>query len=193
MCFGGLLLADFHAGACEQPRVPDVVGDCLTTTADGHWVVWAHKLARPDGDQFRPWAGGERYPADAVAECRLKHEPGPGLHAAPDPECTCGFHALSQPWFIHSPGALRLEVALSGRILAYEWPQRGVLFRAERQTVMRVEKAITELMPHSPAGVSSPPDDADGDRVLRRPTEPHGAGPIRLHLAPSLRTFVCRM
>lgn len=204
MCIGGRLLADFRAGTCEQPEVPDVVGECLTTTVDGHWVVWAHKVAKPDGDRFRPLVRGACYPADAVAECRAIFGRGSGRHAAPDPACTCGFHALSRPWFIQSAGAVCLEVALSGRILAYEWPQQGVLFRAERQTVMRVETAM-ELMPHSPAGLSSPPDGGNRDgggggnggsggvRELRRPTEPRGAGPMSRPLAPSLRILVCRM
>lgn len=203
MCNGGLLLADLHAGACERPEVPEVVGECLTTTLDGRWVVWAHKVARPDGDQFRPLSPGDRYPADAVAECRALLGPGAGSHTAPDPDCSCGFHALSQPWFFLSRGAVSLEVALSGRILAYEWPQGGVLFRAERQTVMRVETAKPELdrpsvdgtvrMARSPFGVTRPPDDPGGDRVLRHPTEPRGAGPIRRSLTPSLRVLVCRM
>ena len=203
MCNGDLLLADFHAGASERPEVPEVVAECLTTTVDGRWVVWAHKVARPDGGQFRPLACGDSYPADAVAECRAASGRGDGVHAAPDPDCTCGFHALSQPWFFLSRGTVSLEVALSGRILAYEWPQGGVLFRAERQTVMRVETAKPELdrpsidgtawMARSPFGGSSPPDDPGGDRVLRRDTEPRGAGPVRLSLSPSLRVFVCRM
>jgi hypothetical protein len=34
----------------------------------------------------------------------------------------------------------QLEVALSGRVLAYEWNGDGVLFRAARQTILRVER-----------------------------------------------------
>lgn len=203
MCTGGPLLADFRGGTCERPDVPDVVANCLTTTAGGKWVVWAYKVARPQGDMFRPLVGGEPYPVDAEATCRMDQDlirP----HEAPDPECTCGFHALSHPWLIQSGGMVRIEVALSGRILAYEWPQAGVLFRAARQTVMRLEPA------RRPAGVNGvdgsdrvdarwaagegvpagggvatggrKPDDPDGRLALRRGHDPSGAGPVSLRL-----------
>jgi hypothetical protein len=56
---------------------------------------------------------------------------------------------------------LRLDVALSGRILAYEWDEGGVLFRAARQTVVRVHE-----------------EDPIGPRVR----QPRGAGPVQLRL-----------
>ena len=37
-------------------------------------------------------------------------------------------------------GPTALTVALSGRVLAFEWPGEGVLWRAERQTVVRIER-----------------------------------------------------
>ncbi len=196
MCTGGRLLADFVVGTFERPEVPDVVGDCLTTTVDGAWVVWAHKVARPHGDMFRPLAGGEPYPVDAVATCR-KDEDLVRPHEAPDRECSCGFHALSHPWLIQSAGVARIEVALSGRILAFEWPQAGVLFRAARQTVMRIDAAFG---PPRPDRCTRPPlagwatgghkgDDPDGRLALRRGEDPTGAGPVCL---PVPRTAVMR-
>ena len=47
----------------------------LTTTVDGQWVVWAHKLARQKGDLSVPLTGGPGYPADARAECRVPGRP----------------------------------------------------------------------------------------------------------------------
>jgi hypothetical protein len=150
MCEGGRLLAEFVAGANERPAVPDTVSVALTQTMDGAWVVWAHKLAHRRGDMYQPVTKEEPYPADAVAECRRG-----GAHDAPDPRCTWGFHALSSPWpgLPMAPAFAQLEVALSGRVLACDWPAGGLLFRAERQTVVRAHEAEPLLAP--------PPDDPD--------------------------------
>src|SRR5215475_4987323 len=142
MCSGDHLVADFVAGAGTRPGLPEELDEHLTTTANGLWVVWAHKLARPAGDLFVPLTGGPGYPADATAECRFRGVRG--AHDAPDPGCTCGFHALSSTtWLL--PHVDRdftsLTVALSGRVLAFEWPAEGVLWLAERQTVIRVGRA----------------------------------------------------
>src|SRR4029077_11448129 len=75
----------------------------LTTTVSGQWVVWAHKLARQRGDLFVPLTGGPGYPADARAECLFQGVPS--AHDAPDPGCTCGFHALSSRRFPGLPPA----------------------------------------------------------------------------------------
>ena len=93
MCRGDRLIADFVAGTSVQPVLPRELEEHLTTTVDGLWVVWAHKLARPMGDLFVPLSGGSGYPADARATCRFRGLRG--AHDAPDPGCTCGFHALS--------------------------------------------------------------------------------------------------
>jgi hypothetical protein len=201
MCTGGRLLADFQAGTFLRPEVPDVVGDCLTATADGTWVVWAFKIARPVGDRYRPLVGGDAYPLDAVATCRLDQDLRGDHHRAPDPACSCGFHALSQPWFVEPVGVVRLEVVLSGRILAYEWPQDGVLLRGERQIVMRLDTS-----PRAPqcadrlsgedalAGLGTArrgPDDPDGDLVLRGHDDPHGGGPVRLALPAAEHAAYC--
>jgi hypothetical protein len=168
MCSGGRFIASFTAGTADRPEVPDPVAGCLTPTADGQWVVWAHKMARPEGDGFVPLTGGEPYPADAVAECRRG-----GRHSAPDAGCSCGFHALSTPMFGFAVlGTGHLEVALSGRILVFEWEGGGVLFRAERQMVIRVEQ---------PEPVW-PPADPSGCLAYLPATCPHGAGPVRLRL-----------
>lgn len=185
MCRGGRFLCSFSAGAEERPDVPEPIADSLTVTADGEWVVWAHKLARPDGDSFRPLTNGDSYPRDAVARCRRG-----GGHDAPDLACTCGFHALSADAKLgyFALGLLRLDVALSGRILAFEWPEGGgVLFRAERQTVVHaaaqtglVERFLPGRMRE--AGLTGlPPDDAG--QLARRPhADPQGSGPVRLRL-----------
>src|SRR5690349_18571318 len=139
---GGRLIADFVAGTGARPGLPEDRDEHLTPTVDGRWVVWAHKLARPEGDLFVPLTGGSGYPADARAECRAR-----GVrrgHDAPDPRCTCGFHALSSrrlPGLRFHSGFTPLTVALSGRVLAFEWPGAGVLWRAERQTVVRIERS----------------------------------------------------
>ena len=142
MCSGDRLVADFMAGTDAWPGLPGELGEHLTATVDGLWVVWAHKLARQAGDLFIPLTGGSGYPADARAECRFRGVRG--AHRAPDPECTCGFHALSSsrlPGLAARRDFTALTVALSGRVLAFEWRGEGVLWRAERQTVVRIEPA----------------------------------------------------
>ena len=194
MTTGGPLLADFEAGTFRRPEVPDVVGACLTTTADGRWVVWAYKVARRAGDMYRPLVGGEAYPVDAVATCR-RDEDLRQPHDAPDPGCTCGFHALSQPWFIRPRDVVGLEVALSGRILAFEWPQGGVLLRSTRQTVMRIHPptpgmaAPAACTPASDVAVA-PTAGAPPAPVRRRPDDPHGREARRADQSKACRSAV---
>ncbi|MDQ3980909.1 MAG: hypothetical protein M3314_15415, partial [Actinomycetota bacterium] len=181
MCRAGRFVADFRAGAAEVPRVPNLVARSLTQTVEGEWVVWAHKLARVAADGFMPLSGGDPYPGDAVAQCRSG-----GGHRAPRRNCTCGFYAVSHPLeTAGAPGVMRLQVVLSGRILAFEcpwsplptrrmlvtgmvsvngrtmtfgngpaldddWPTDALLFRAERQVVVRVD---------APSTPPPPPDD----------------------------------
>jgi len=170
MCRGGRLLADFVAGGCEKPSVPYRVEPSLTMTPDGVWVVWARKYARAaGGDLYTPLTAGTPYPRDALASCRAGHD-----HVAPQPDCSCGFHALSQAWGPLYPGttALELEVALSGRVLAFEWTATGVLFRAERQTVVRVR-------PRDVRGRARPEE--PGGRLARlAPDDPRSLRPQRL-------------
>jgi hypothetical protein len=141
------LVADFVAGGKTRPNLPEELGDHLTITADGLWVVWAYKLARQSDDLFVPMMGGRGYPADASAECRASRRHS---HRAPDPRCTCGFHAVSIrierahfDWWARPlvRGMTSLTVALSGRVLAFESGSRGVLqWRAQRQTVVSVNR-----------------------------------------------------
>jgi len=128
MCRGDRLVADFMAGTDTRPGLPEELEEHLTTTVDGLWMVWAHKLARQEGDRFVPLTGGPGYPADARAECRRRGVRG--AHDAPDPGCTCGFHALSSrglPGLPAHHAFTALTVALSGRVLAFEWAGGGVL------------------------------------------------------------------
>ena len=184
MCSGGRLLADFLAGGFDEPKVPDAVQRSLTQTVDGAWVVWARKVARPaKGDQFMPMTGGASYTADAVAECRWQRR-GRSRHDSPQPDCTCGFHALSDqlrsepgPLSLLGFDLLHLDVALSGRVLAFEWQGYGVLFRAARQTVIRVTRAL----PVRP----DPPADPSGRLAAMSRDHPSGSGPVRLRLPQS--------
>jgi hypothetical protein len=164
MCEAGRLVADFVAGTCDKPAVPELA-DSLTTTVDGAWVVWAYKLARQQGDGFAPMSGIGSYFADAQAECTARRSRTitvataatgwplpPPPHPAPDPSCTCGFYALSDALAqfarrLALPGLgwldaplVDLTVVLSGRVLAFEWADGGLLFRAARQNVVRVDR-----------------------------------------------------
>lgn len=199
MCRGKRLVADFTAGTDVRPDLPEELQEQLTTTVDGLWVVWAYKLARPAGDLFIPLTGGAGYPADARAECGPRGLRGSlvlGKHDAPHPECTCGFHALSSrrlPGLPAHPHFAVLTVALSGRVLAFEWIGEGLLWRAERQTVVRVEKSGWPEWPtwfessEEMAALSRRrhPGDPDGRPAVVRPAAPLDSGSMRLSLPAS--------
>ena len=181
MCRGDRLMADFVAGTDARPALPEGLEEHLTTTVNGLWVVWAHKLAQPAGDLFLPLTGGPGYPADARAECRARR--GRPAHDAPDPGCTCGFHALSSRWLPGlPPGFTALTVALSGRVLALEWAGEGVLWRAERQTVVRMERPTVFGWTEPVPGKRRHPDDPDGRPAAVSTPAPRDSGPIRLNL-----------
>jgi hypothetical protein len=191
MCSGDRLVADFIAGTDTRPALPEELEEYLTTTLDGLWVVWAHKLARHAGDLFVPLTGGPGYLADARATCRLR-----GVrrtHDAPDPGCTCGFHALSSrglPGLPAGRGFTALTVALSGRVLAYEWAGGGVLWRAERQTVVRIDRNAGFDWAEEVLGQRRHPGDPDGRSAVVPSVAPRDSGPVRLNLpvsAPVLR------
>jgi hypothetical protein len=180
MCRGGRLIADFVAGTDARPGLPGELQGHLTTTVNGLWVVWAHKLARRAGDLFVPVTGGSGYPADARAKCRFR-----GAHEAPDPGCTCGFHALSSPrlpGLPAGPGFTALTVALSGRVLAFEWPREGVLWRAERQTVVRIGRSALPDRAGGVPGGRRHPGDPDGRPAVVPAAAPRDSGPVRLNL-----------
>jgi hypothetical protein len=194
MCRGDRLVADFMAGTDARPDLPEELEEHLTATVDGLWVVWAHKLARRMGDLFVPLTGGPGYPADARAECRSRG--ARGAHGVPDPGCTCGFHALSSQRLPGLPvrGGFftALTVALSGRVLAFEWSGEGVLWRAERQTVVRIERPA---LPDRMEGLlvkRRHPDDPDGRFAVVPATTPRDSGPIRLNLPVSSPVLLMR-
>jgi hypothetical protein len=186
MCSGDRLVADFVAGTQERPGLPGELDEHLTVTADGLWVVWAYKLARRAGDRFVPLTGGSGYPADARAKCRFRRLRG--AHRAPDPDCTCGFHALSSPSLPGLPAwrvLTALTVALSGRVLAFEWRGEGVLWRAERQTVVRIGRPARSDPIGTVLGQLRHPDDPDGRTAAVRTATPRDSGPMRLKLPVS--------
>ena len=201
MCTGGRLIADFVVGGETRPDLPASLERHLTTTVSGLWVVWAHKVARPAGDVFIPLTHGSGYPADAQAECRRRRR-----HNAPDPGCTCGFHALStqvaggrsfpvQYARRVGGGVVGLSVALSGRVLAFEWRDGGVLWRAARQTVARIERPDSPYLARDDiemrrfgkgvTRIRRDPDDPDGRPAVISPVAPRDSGPIRLDLPAS--------
>jgi hypothetical protein len=186
MCRGDRLVADFVAGTDARPDLPEELEEHLTRTVDGLWVVWAHKLARQEGDLFVPLKGPPGYPADARAECRrLKLQ---GAHDAPDPRCTCGFHALSSPGLPGLPvdsDFAALTVALSGRVLAFEWAGEGVLWRAGRQTVVRIDRPARFDQVEAVLAQLRHPDDPDGRLAVVPADAPRDSGPIRLSLPVS--------
>ena len=186
MCRGDRLVADFEAGTSTKPAVPEALEEHLTMTAAGLWVVWAYKLARQRGDLFIPLRGDSSYPADAKAECRVRG--ARGAHRAPDPGCTCGFHALSERKLPGLPvwgGFSALTVALSGRVQAFEWHHEGVLWRAERQTVVRVGRLpLPEWLEEVP-GARRHPGDPDGRLAVLPGVTPRDSGPVRLDLPAS--------
>jgi hypothetical protein len=190
MCTGGRLLADFTAGTETRPDLPAQIEEHLTITVAGLWVVWAHKLAEPAGDLFVPLTGGSGYPADARATCRVR-----GKHDAPEPGCTCGFHALSSralPRLRVCRELAALTVALSGRVLAFEWAGGGVLWRAERQTVVSVDRKVpftrTEPAPRN----FRDPGDPDGHPAALRVPDPRDPAPVRLDLPVACPTVPMR-
>ena len=186
MCSGDRLVADFVAGTDARPDLPEELEEHLTATVDGLWVVWAHKLARQVGDLFVPLTGGSGYPADARAMCRLRGVRG--AHDAPDPGCTCGFHALSSRTLPGLPirgGFTALTVALSGRVLAFEWAGGGVLWRAGRQTVIHVERPARFDRAAGAPGRRRHPGDPDGRAAVVPAATPRDPGPVRLNLPVS--------
>jgi hypothetical protein len=186
MCSGDRLVADFIAGTDAWPGLPEELDEHLTTTVNGQWVVWAHKLARQKGDLFVPLTGGPGYPADARAECRFQGVRS--AHDVPDPGCTCGFHALSSRRFPGLPAGRRftaLTVALSGRVLAFEWAGGGVLWRAERQTVVRIDRPAPFDRTAGLPVRRRHPDDPDGRLAIVPAATPRDSGPVRLNLPVS--------
>jgi len=80
------------------------------------------------------------------------------------------------------PGFTALTVALSGRVLALEWAGEGVLWRAERQTVVRMERPTVFGWTEPVPGKRRHPDDPDGRPAAVSTPAPRDSGPIRLNL-----------
>ena len=82
-------------------------------------------------------------------------------------------------------GCTPLSVALSGRVLAFDWAGEGVLWRAERQTVVRVERPARFDRTAAVPGRRRHPDDPDGRLAVVPAVAPRDSGPIRLNLPVS--------
>ena len=80
---------------------------------------------------------------------------------------------------------MALTVALSGRVLAFEWRGEGVLWRAERQTVVHVERPPLSDRMEGALGRLRRPDDPDGRLAAVRAATPRDSGPMRLSLPAS--------
>jgi hypothetical protein len=90
-----------------------------------------------------------------------------------------------------------LTVALSGRVLAFEWAGEGLLWRAERQTVVHVDwparsaraARFARPAPFDRAaavlGNRRHPDDPDGRPAVVPAATPRDSGPVRLNLPVS--------
>jgi hypothetical protein len=78
-----------------------------------------------------------------------------------------------------------LTVALSGRVLAVQWAREGVLWRAERQTVVRIERPALSDRAEGVLGKRRHPDDPDGRPAVVPAATPRDSGPIRLNLPVS--------
>jgi hypothetical protein len=78
-----------------------------------------------------------------------------------------------------------LTVALSGRVLAFEWAGEGVLWRAERQTVVRIERPAGADRTAGVLGQRRHPGDPDGRPAVVTPGAPRDSGSMRLNLPAS--------
>jgi hypothetical protein len=84
-----------------------------------------------------------------------------------------------------------LTVALSGRVLAFEWAGGGVLWRAERQTVVRIDRSAwfdrlaRSNRAEQVAAKRRHPDDPEGRPAVVPAVTPRDSGPIRLNLPVS--------
>lgn len=175
MLSSGPVLADFVAGTHDRPDVPECVEPSLTRTADERWVVVGYKYGRRAGpDHFRALMRATEYPIEATATC----EAG-ASHAAPEPSCTCGFHALNRADALPMPSGSLLEVMLFGRVVVNEWPRSHdlyafladareplMLFRAERQVILRADGRVGELCARDACEFH--PDHTVMDWLLRR-------------------------
>jgi len=78
-----------------------------------------------------------------------------------------------------------LTVALSGRVLAFEWAGEGVLWRAERQTVVRIDRPAPSDRTEEALGQRRHPGDPGGRLAVVPAAPPRDSGPVRLDLPVS--------
>jgi len=184
MCSGGRLLADFLAGGLDEPKVPEAVQRCVDADRRREWVVWARKVA-PRGDAgsvhaddpalFLPGRRGRRMPlAAVVGEFRMTR---PARLHVRFPFLSDPLPSGRGPLSFLGGGLLHLDVARSGRVLAFEWQGGGVLFRAARQTV------IGSRVRSDPGRGRRRTRVAGWQSIAR--DHPSGAGPVRLRLPQS--------
>src|SRR6516225_7354347 len=125
---------------------------------------------------------GGRLIADFVAGTAAR----PGLPEELDEHLTTTVDGLWVVWAYKLAlpvGAL--FVALSGRVLALEWAGEGVLWRAERQTVVRIERSARFDRTAPAPGKRRYPGDPDGRPAVLPAATPRGSGPVRLNLPVS--------
>jgi hypothetical protein len=70
-------------------------------------------------------------------------------------------------------------------VLAFEWAGGGVLWRAERQTVVRIERPALFDRAEGVPGERRHPGDPDGRPAVVPAPAPHDSGPMRLDLPVS--------
>ena len=137
------------------------------------------------GRSVHPADGSSRrLPADARAECGRR-----GAHDAPDPRCTCGFHALSSQRLPGLPIGnvfAQLTVAVvrtgarpsSGPAKECCGGRSGRPWSASSGRPLRPERSSTGPVPGHPG-------DPDGRLAVVSPATPRDSGPIRLNLPVS--------
>jgi hypothetical protein len=78
-------------------------------------------------------------------------------------------------------------------VLAFEWAGAGILWRAERQTVVRVDRTARPDPLEDAWRMRRRPDDPDGRLAFRPAATPHDSGPVRLNLPAAAPALVaCR-
>jgi hypothetical protein len=145
----GRLLGEVLLGDVERPCVPSCAEPSLTRMIDGCWGLWAHKVAFDLGGGSFQALTRTVYPSDAEAACSRD-----GAHRVPEVDCSCGFHAvgaINALWecglmWHPDPRIVVLDVLLTGRVLVLGSDHFGVLFRAERQTVIAVNRGVDKAV-----------------------------------------------
>jgi hypothetical protein len=70
-------------------------------------------------------------------------------------------------------------------VLAFKWRGGGVLWRAERQTVVRIDRAAPSVWAAAVPAKRRDPDDPDGRLAVAPAATPRDSGPVRLSLPVS--------